>query len=239
MNTEDKFEDQGFDPSTLSYDEFVQFFFTHPPSDELWRLDGNGRPIDRAWDFDRPTDLIAHLTRLFINIESLSRTISVAHLEHGLDGVMCGVFQIPTVLWKYESPLEPRIECIRAMYHVFSDIVAKLPAEVEFSSGWMWWDHVCWNFTLDIEQREKIQEGDYYHLLSPDERALADCMFETILRVLALGEIRCDDAALHGLNHLRHPRARFSVQAYIDAHRASVTPERLNWLEACRDGAYI
>jgi hypothetical protein len=162
----------------------------------------------------------------------------VAALERGLDGVMCCVFGIPSALWKYELPLGPRLECIRAMHHVFSDVVAKLPADVEFGSGYMWWDHVCWNFSLDIEQREKIQEGDYYHLLSPDERSLADCMFETMLRVLNLGEIRCEDAALHGLNHLRHPRGRAVVQAYIDAHRATVTPERLEWLEACRDCTY-
>ncbi len=151
---------------------------------------------------------------------------------------MCGVFELPSVLWKYESPIEPRLECIRAMYHVFEDVIAKLPAGVEFGAGYMWWDHVCWNFSWDIQQREKIQKGDYYHLLSADERALDDCMFETIVRVLALGEIRCEDAALHGLNHLYHPRGRAVVQAYIDAHRATVTPDRLKWLEECRDHSY-
>jgi hypothetical protein len=227
-----------FDASTLSYDDFVLFFFTHPESDELWQFDGQGRDLTHVLggNFERPSELVSHLTRLFLNIRLLADTLSVTALDHGLDGVLCGVFQLHSVLWNDTVPIEPRLECIRSMYHVFKDVVAKLPGDAEFGVGWMWWDHICWNFRFALEYYKKLPVGDYYHLLSPNDRALADCMFETILRVLAIGEGRCEYSALHGLGHLNHPRGRAVVENYINDHRASLTPDGLKWLESCRDG---
>jgi hypothetical protein len=136
-------------------------------------------------------------------------------------------------------PLEPRLDCIRAIYQVFADIVATLPPEVEFGVGWTSWDHICWNFRLAMDHRMKRPKGNYYELLQPNDRTLSDCTLEAILRVLALGEIRCENGALHGLGHLNHPCGRAVVQQYIDDRRATVTSDRLPWLEASRDGTMM
>ena len=66
----------------------------------------------------------------------------------------------------------------------------------------------------------------------PDETA--DIFLASLEEILSINDKRCQAAALHGLNHLDHPRRPAVVQAWINAHRHEGW--NISWLEACRDG---
>lgn len=72
--------------------------------------------------------------------------------------------------------------------------------------------------------------------LEPSEQQIMDAMLETLTRILNLDDERCQDCALHGLNHLNHPQRAQTVQNFIDLHRSAWDEEALSWLESCRDG---
>ena len=75
-----------------------------------------------------------------------------------------------------------------------------------------------------------------YQEIEPDEARVADAMLDTLTQILYLEEQRCVYYALHGLNHLEHPRGAAVVQAFIDRHKSEWTPEGLAYVESCRDG---
>ena len=62
---------------------------------------------------------------------------------------------------------------------------------------------------------------------------------ETLLKILALDDVRCDFAALHGLGHLRHPEGVKMIEKYIIKHADNLKPEDLEWLKECRDGTMM
>lgn len=225
------------DVSTLSYEDFVLFFFTHPETDEFWHFDGQGRPLEfRFLGFSDPGALLAHLTRLFSNIRTVSDRVSVSALDHGLDAIVSGgLFNLTEVTWNGSLPLEPRLACIRAMYGPFADFLAGCKVEFTNQAFWMWWDNVASSFWSD-QRFDKGNRQEDYTLLSNQDRQIADCIMETLIRILSLDDERCQSSAFHGVNHLHHPEGRVVVQKFIDDHRNQLTPARLKWLEECRDG---
>ncbi len=94
----------------------------------------------------------------------------------------------------------------------------------------MWWDilgHSFWsqyNYSYDLKQ------------LDDESRQILDVVFETLVKILTLDDVRTQSYALHGLGHLRHPKVKEVVQNYIDTHHSDWTDEGLKWLEQCRDG---
>ena len=75
-----------------------------------------------------------------------------------------------------------------------------------------------------------------YDEIEPDEQRVADAMLETLTQILYLEDQRCSYYALHGLNHLKHPRGAATVQAFVDRYQSEWTPEGLAWAKSCRDG---
>lgn len=107
------------------------------------------------------------------------------------------------------------------------------------------------NFDLDRDFDEQLAEAGLtredlenesskitisYDELEPDEQKVADAMLETLTQILQFDDGRCQYYALHGLNHLQHPRGAAVVQDFIDANRHDWDEENLAYAEACRDG---
>ncbi len=65
---------------------------------------------------------------------------------------------------------------------------------------------------------------------------MADVALDCLKEILALPDGRCQGAALHGLNHLRHPDRPAVVQRWIDLYGKGWNRE---WLEAFRDGSAL
>ena len=91
-------------------------------------------------------------------------------------------------------------------------------------------------FNTESRERPSSQINISYDELEPAEQTVADAMLDTLTQILYLEEQRCVQYALHGLNHLKHPRGAKVVQHFIDRHKREWTREGLAWVESCRDG---
>ena len=230
--------EENFDLSALSYDDFLLYFLTHPANDELWQLDDKGQEYSLAEE-TKPEIIVRYLTRFCDGFARTAVTITPETLDHAIKGMLnpaCYVLQAS--LWDDAVPLALRLECIRSMYSVYANFVAVSTARPVEGAFYMWWDFVCSDFWSSQTRDKKIASEDY-RLLSQSDRELADCMFETLKKILALDDDACRGCALHGLGHLKHPGVHAIVQSFIDEHRATLTPDGLKWLESCRDGTVM
>ena len=87
-------------------------------------------------------------------------------------------------------------------------------AEEEIGAFYMWWD---------------LADAAWF----PDAAACLQILGE----ILAMPNVHCQKAALHGLNHMHpNPEAAAIVSRYLEAHRAELTADQIRYVECCRDG---
>lgn len=181
------------------------------------------------------------MTRLFSDFARIAAKYSLSQVNRGIWTMLGPGLEMPDLLWDKALPLAKRIKCIRSMYHVYSDFVAKSDVEVMENCFNMWWDLLAGEFWLQrrfFERESRVNIGDISKLDS-DARALLDAMFDTLKRIVELPDLRTQMYAIHGLGHLRHPEARDTVQRFIETHRSEFTEELIKWLEQCRDGTVM
>ncbi len=231
-----------FDLSQLTFEEFVSFFFNHDiEKEEYWYQEA---ALQNFNDFDdkgvsSPAVIVEHMTRLFTEFSAVASRYSLPQINTGIWAMFgYGGFRLEKHLWLPAVPLGERLSCIRSMYFVYSDYVAKSTVEVMENCFDMWWDTVASGFWEQMTFDLKIDEGDVLSLKA-EHRALLDAMFETLSRILALPDPRTQGFALHGLGHLHHPGVRDLVQHFLDDHREDFTPEGIQWVERCRDGTVM
>ena len=178
--------------------------------------------------------LLNHLTRLFSEFGQIANRFTLAQVDQGVWGILGANLRLYEFFFDPSIPLEDRTAAIRSMYHVYSDFVSKLQAELgpDLSGFYMWWDLTLHGFwTPPRPFIPGTWRGDASKL-DAESRVLLDVTFETLKRILALPSRECQKAALHGLGHLYHPDVRDAVQEFIDANKSDFT---LKWLEQCRD----
>jgi hypothetical protein len=131
-----------FDISALTFEELFEYLFTSP-EEVPFRLDPSGKQFDFV-EIERPDVILQHLTRLFMDFARMVSGVSPESLECGIDqAIGLSGFDLVKVLWDDTLPLEPRLACVRSMYRVFAEFVAKCDDDVVESCFFMWWDHVC------------------------------------------------------------------------------------------------
>lgn len=119
------------------------------------------------------------------------------------------------------------------MYHVYESVVQKIPADVVMENCFfMLWDLVASGFC----ERHNHWGRGIFRPTEPDTRESHDTILETLVRILTLKDLRCENAALHGIGHLHHQRGRNVVQRHIDETKNGLDERSLRWLEQCRDG---
>jgi hypothetical protein len=230
-------EEFSFDVSTLSYEDFILYFFTNS-GDEFWQLNLEGNPFVMP-EIANPTLVVRYLTRFCIEFRQLADRLPLETLGRGIDGMLSlAFFHLERTLWNDTVDLQDRVNCIRSMRRVFADFVATSEAEVLEGGFYMWWDNVCTSFWSD-QKHEKKLNAENYNLLSERDRKLADAIFETLIEILNLDDDRTNSCALHGLGHLHHPGVCAVVQEYIDGHRSELDAKGISWLEECRDGTVM
>lgn len=231
-----------FDLSQLTFEEFISFFFDHDiATEEHWYQEP---ALENFNDFDdegvsTPETIVEHMTRLFREFAMVAARFSLPQINAGIWAMFSwGGFHLQKHLWLPAAPLEQRLVCIRSMYFVYSEFVARSTVEVMENCFDMWWDLVASGFWEQLHFEYKITEGDAL-ALNLEQRAVLDAMFETLSKILALPDARTQQYALHGLGHLHHPGVRFLVQQFLDEHREEFTPDGVRWVEKCRDGTVM
>lgn len=136
------------EPSTFTYDEWVEFFFDRPiiSEEQGWSETFlSGQQVTR---FPLPAGrIVENMTRCFKDFAALGKRFSQQQLDQGLWVLLCGEFCFTELLWDEDIPLSQRIACIEAMYYPFKDYVAYIGADVKMECIFnMWWDLVCDSF---------------------------------------------------------------------------------------------
>lgn len=227
------------DLSSKSLEEFVEFFFSRevvPDREQFdYFLTGlAGEKYDEAVP-SSPEVLVAYMTQLFSSFGQIATKYSLMQVDQAVWGMLGANLRLYEFVFDASIPLPARLECIRSMYRIFADFVAKSEASPreELSSFWMWWDLVLHGFwTHERPVVPGTHRGDPSRLDS-DSHAMLDVLFETLARILDLPNTEAQRCALHGLGHLYHPKVRAVVQQYIDMKKSEFP---LAWLEECRDG---
>jgi hypothetical protein len=230
-----------FDLSEMSFEEFVSFFFDHDiQEEEYWYQDP---ALENFHDFDdegvsSPATIVEHMIRLFKDFPNVASRFSPPQINAGIWAMFSwGGFRLHKHLWLQAAPLAQRLCCIRSMYFVFSDFVAKSTVEMMENCFDMWWDMVASGFWAQLHFDNKTNQD--VTSLNTEQLALLDAMFETLSKILALPDSRTQMFALHGLGHLHHPGVRDLIQHFLDERREDFTPEGVHWVEKCRDGTVM
>jgi hypothetical protein len=230
------------DLSAKSFDQFVEFFFNREvvPDEEkfhLFSIDLAGKHYDEAVP-SSPVILVKHMTKLFSEFGPIANGYSLAQVDQAVWGILGANLRLYEYFFDASIPLPDRLECIRSMYHVYSDFVAKseIVPDPNLSGFWMWWDLILHGFWTPPKPFIPGTHVGDASKLDEESRALLNVMFETLKRILDLPHREAQRCALHGLGHLLHPAVRDTVQGYIDANKSDLP---LAWLEHCRDGTVL
>jgi hypothetical protein len=247
------------DLASMPHEAWVRFVYDHEVPNpqkvaDPWYFDN-----DLSFEISDAAKLVNHLTRLFKDFPTTIKDYSLPQIDQGIWFLLCGpIPRCSDCLMDSSVPLAERVECIRSMYNVFADFVAKSDTEVMENCFDMWWDLLADTFWSSAQFRrfspEQIlsmlksvnvlgirasPERAHPDQLDTDLREIQSVMLETLIKILKLDDARCQQYALHGLGHLGHPRVAAIVQEYIDTHSAELAPEGIEWLNQCRDGTVM
>jgi hypothetical protein len=227
------------DLSSLSFDQFVQYFFARkvvPDKEQfdLFMVGLDGEKFDESVPVS-PSTVVDHMTALFSNFGQIATKYTIEQIDQGVWGIFGANLELYELIFDPAVPLENRLSCIRSMYHVNSDFVTHLQRELgpDLSAFYMWWDlilHGFWN--PNKPHFPGTYRGDASKL-DQESRQVLDVMFETLQRILSLPDRKSQESALHGLGHLHHPGVHDVVQQFIDTRGSDF---KMEWLEQCRDG---
>lgn len=216
------------DFSSLSFDQFVAFFFDHPENAPFWYAEY----AQATTTVSKPVLLVDQLTQLFSEFAPAVQRHSPAQISHGVWALLGAEFSLIESVWDSSVPLAKRLACMHAMNAVFTEFVATHEEEVLQKPFYMWWDIIVTGFWAHQGQFEAPDLKQ----LDADSLTLLEAMFETLKQILAFPDPRTQGYALHGLGHLQHPGVRAVVQGYLDENKNRFTEEHTLWIEQCRDG---
>src|SRR5882757_1756699 len=143
---------RNLDLSSKSFDQFVGFFFNREvvSDDEQYdyfSTDLAGERYDDAIPTS-PTIVVKHMTKLFSEFGEIAPKYSLAQIDQGIWGILGANLKLYELVFADSVPLPDRLDCIRSMYCVYSDYVAKLEVEPDpdLSGFFMWWDLLLHGF---------------------------------------------------------------------------------------------
>ena len=209
-------EDAKWDLATIPYTEWLDFVFQHPvksnsESEWYWQ---------EEWDYKISNNgvVLDYLVRLFSNSSVLIDTYSEAQLEQGF-WFLLGPAGFSDIAWDEKIDLSRRIGMVRAQSSIFRDLFLHHPLD---TSVYMWWD---------------LFESGYDGFVpkSEDDAAIQDAILVTLGEILGLDSWPCLGSALHGLNHLGHPRVPEFIDYFL-ATKQGLDEDIINYALLCREG---
>lgn len=219
----------------FAYNEWVDFVFGHPAPDPVEagliahpHATLKGRAGRHRW-FERHEPLITvgderlflkHLTRLFEDPEFLLNRFAREQVEQGFWLLMHVTFRAEPgeLFWNESIPWELRRRAIESMGRLYARLFARDPL---WTASFMWWDNLTYVYS---------NNG---HTLDATEVQVRDVMLDVLRTILELPTLECQEAALHGLNHLRHPEGSSIIDRWL-AERPGLDPELKEFALACK-----
>lgn len=183
---------------------------------------------------------ITYLGALFTEISDLTRV----YPEHLIDQVIIEIYET-TSDWLellLETPGEDKATLFESMYNLYGGYALQRRFGERSYQQWshiervlnMWWDGLV--FGEDRTVAGAVDCEHSYNQLELSTREIIDVILIVLTRILSIPNRFCQLAALHGLNHICHPDAASTVQAYIDINRNTlISWGILAYAEACRD----
>ena len=219
--------------SDLTFEQFVEFQFG-----PAVRMHGNPWyfDVDSDWWQPEPRTGIAYLTRLFANGPEVLQYFSDAQIAQGLTGLV-DTMAVGDQPWMRDpvTPAEERAAVWPAIGDFFRDVLAPKCAPLLSHNAteagppingvtYMWWESFPGFANPDDPQRALVDDAE----------------LECLERILTLGSIACQEAALHGLGHWvrREPRCAEIIDRYLGSDRAAV-PELVSYAKAARGGCIL
>lgn len=239
MEEKEEQEPEALDFSIRPYEEWIEFLFDRKvaPQDDGKYSSSSFFDYEFERHPQRPAVFLEYLTRICRELPGLVERYGFEKIDQGLWAVLIGLHFSPSItelLWDSTIPLECRIECIRSMRLVYTEVVAKIPEDVEMVNiFYMWWD------LLDLYPPTNHAMRDHPNDDRANEKLLVDVALNILKEILEIDDERCHSSALHGLGHLLHPRRAALVQDFIDRHRDECDEAGIKWLEECRDGTVM
>jgi hypothetical protein len=174
----------------LSFDEWLQLVFDHPVTVPHWYWD--------QWDKEFGTEKqLQYATMLFMkSADLLIGTFSPEQIDQGMGMLISGPtrFSIANTIWLRALPQKIREDCIASMVPLFRELFAVVP--VEFSC-FMWWDELRGWDHEDVDPQTK------------------EIVLQALMAILEIPSRDCQLSALHGLNHLWHPKREQIIREFL------------------------
>lgn len=200
-----------YDMRNATLPEFEAFIFDHKPenigSSSVWYFQDELRV-----EFDLGHNA-ALFVKLFENSTGLADRFSVRQLEQGCWAMLSGFDgNLEDLIWRSQLSIDIKARLIFAMFHMYQGLFSVILLE---SSCSMWWDSLAYGFhpmhTADPDN-------------NPEHFQIRETMYATLSKILDLSSKDCQEAALHGLNHVQHPETVALVDRYIASH-PELSPE--------------
>jgi hypothetical protein len=153
---------------------------------------------------------------LFQNFGEIAEQVSPEQVDQGLWFLFCEPIWLTSHLRAPEIAAAQISELTQSMYYPFRDYYSKREPQYDGTAFYMWWDNCSFGYPNPLLETEAIA---------------------VLEKILALPNLGCRHAALHGLCHLfPDSRAASIIDRYLDENRASMTEEEVEWVKLCRTG---
>jgi pyridoxine/pyridoxamine 5'-phosphate oxidase len=117
---------KNLDLSSKSFDQFVDFFFNRTVVPDKEQFDyfltsPTGEQYDEAVP-SSPAILVKLMTKLFSEFGSIANKYSLAQVDQAVWGLLGANLRLYEFFFDASVPLRERLECVRSIYHVYSDM---------------------------------------------------------------------------------------------------------------------
>jgi hypothetical protein len=216
----------------LPFEDWLHFIFDHPTEGPEWY----GHPDAPFWN-GPPALTAQYVARLFEDPCAPLAEYSDAELNKGLWYLISpGLGEHMLCLDDPELPIAERVRCVRSIESLFRKLLLPRCSHHLSHNNWqgaaplnsicyMWWD------IMPVYGGPRAQDRDALHRAA----------LETMIAVLQLNSLACQESALHGLGHWRayHPEQIESViNAFIVAH-PTAHPDLLTYARSARCGCVL
>ena len=208
------------------FKKWVQFSFNRPvaPHHKARYSEQPKRSKSKDWYFQdkwkhycNPKVQIKNVTQLFNN-PSIFDEFTDHQINQGLYYIAFGS-DLPDHLADASIPLSLRKACIQSMESLYQNIFEKRDIQDAAYMWWDWFEGVPRNWTKDP--------------LTKEGKELQKTMFNALSKTLQLKSERCQKGALHGLNHLKHPKTKAIIQSYLRRNK-KLSPWLREYAKKCQ-----
>lgn len=204
-----------YDLRHARFEEFLDFIFDRPVATQFREAyKGRDVPRQRCWYDDINLDIAfdparncEYFTLLFCDPTLLIGRYSWPQMEQGFRWMQASYNDgsAADILWSGSLPLERRLAMTQAMYYLYAEFFASHPLQ---GAPRKWWENLAGGVA---------RYALWTHHAS-DRLLVEQTMFRVLSSILDLDAENCRIDALHGLNHLAHPKKEGLIRDYLARH---------------------